>query len=157
MSGHYYFLHTFFLSKKTSFVSIAVILEYIFLFSLHFIVTFLQNPPKMCDANVHYMYFPEVTFRLVIFFLLGTLVDVVMATDADSGINANVSYRIMKGAYDDFKIDPITGEVFVSRKLNFDVRSSYEIEIVAKDGGRALFPYVTLPYCCVFQFCYIIT
>ena len=57
------------------------------------------------------------------------------ATDADFGANAEISYRIAKGAYDDFAIDPSTGEVTLSGELNFDTREYYELEIVAVDGG----------------------
>ena len=59
----------------------------------------------------------------------------VKATDADFGANAEISYRIAKGAYDDFAIDPSTGEVTLSGELNFDTREYYELEIVAVDGG----------------------
>ena len=33
-------------------------------------------------------------------------------------------------------IDPKTGEVTLSGKLNFDTREHYELEIVAVDGGE---------------------
>ena len=66
----------------------------------------------------------------------GVIVEQVKATDADFGANAEISYRIQKGAYDDFAIDPNTGEVTLSGKLNFDTRSSYQLEIVAMDGGE---------------------
>ena len=66
----------------------------------------------------------------------GVIVEQVRATDADFGANAEISYRIQKGAYDDFAIDPNTGEVTLSGKLNFDTRSSYQLEIVAMDGGE---------------------
>ena len=66
----------------------------------------------------------------------GVIVEQVKATDADFGANAEISYRIQKGAYDDFAIDPKTGEVTLSGRLNFDTRSSYQLEIVAMDGGE---------------------
>lgn len=66
----------------------------------------------------------------------GVIVEQVRATDADFGANAEISYRIQKGAYDDFAIDPSTGEVTLSGKLNYDTRSFYELEIVAMDGGE---------------------
>ena len=58
----------------------------------------------------------------------------VQATDADFGANAEISYRIQRGAYDDFAIDAVTGEVTLSGKLNYDTRSYYQLEIVAMDG-----------------------
>ena len=66
----------------------------------------------------------------------GVIVEQVRATDADFGANAEISYRIQRGAYDDFAIDPSTGEVTLSGKLNYDTRSRYELEIVAMDGGE---------------------
>lgn len=59
----------------------------------------------------------------------------VKAEDADSGINANVVYRIEKGAFDDFNIDNMTGVISVSSKLDYDLRSFYAIQVIAVDGG----------------------
>ena len=67
---------------------------------------------------------------------IGLIVEQVKATDADYGVNAELTYRISKGAYDDFAIDSTTGEVRLSGKLNFDTRAAYQIEIVAVDGGE---------------------
>ena len=66
---------------------------------------------------------------------IGLIVEQVKATDADYGANAEITYRIQKGAYDDFAIDPSTGEVTLSGQLNYDTRPFYELEIVAVDGG----------------------
>ena len=46
------------------------------------------------------------------------------------------SYIYYVGAYDDFSIDPVSGEVILSGKLDFDARNQYVIEIVAFDGGQ---------------------
>ena len=67
---------------------------------------------------------------------VGVIVEQVKATDADYGINAQLTYRIQQGAYDDFAIDETTGEVTLSGKLNFDTRPEYQLEIVAVDGGE---------------------
>ena len=67
---------------------------------------------------------------------VGVIVEQVKATDADYGINAQLTYRIQQGAYDDFAIDATTGEVTLSGKLNFDTRPEYQLEIVAVDGGE---------------------
>lgn len=67
---------------------------------------------------------------------IGVIVEQVQATDADYGANAEISYRIQRGAYDDFAIDSVTGEVTLSGKLNYDTRSYYELQIVAMDGGQ---------------------
>jgi Cadherin domain len=75
----------------------------------------------------------------------GIVVEQVHATDADFGANAELTYRIAQGAYDDFSIEPKSGEVRLTRRLNFDTRQSYEIEIVAVDGGD---PSLTGENCC---------
>ena len=59
----------------------------------------------------------------------------IVATDADSGVNAKLSYRIQKGAFDDFAINETTGIVTVSRKLDYDERDTYHVEVIAFDGG----------------------
>lgn len=67
----------------------------------------------------------------------GTLVEQVSAHDADTGANALVTYRIQKGAFDDFVIDSSTGVVSLSptSKLDYDRRSYYVMEVIAVDGG----------------------
>jgi predicted nucleic-acid-binding protein len=74
----------------------------------------------------------------VLFCFAGTSVEQVSATDADSGVNAQIKYRIQKGGFEDFHIDDETGVVTIANKLDFDRRSTYNIEIVAVDGGMGL-------------------
>ncbi|XP_043681793.1 cadherin-87A [Vespula pensylvanica] len=66
---------------------------------------------------------------------VGTIVEEVLATDADSGLNAELVYRIQKGAFDDFAINETTGVVTVSRKLDFDDKDTYHVEVIAFDKG----------------------
>nr|XP_053634394.1 LOW QUALITY PROTEIN: cadherin-87A-like [Cherax quadricarinatus] len=65
----------------------------------------------------------------------GSVVEQVSASDADTGANAAIVYRIHRGGYDDFAIDGTTGIITVARKLDYDRRKSYDIEIVATDRG----------------------
>ena len=67
----------------------------------------------------------------------GAFVEKVIATDADSGINAKINYFIKRGAYDTFSIDRETGVVTVSNTslLDYDRRNNYEIQIIAVDQG----------------------
>ena len=91
---------------------------------------------------------------------LEMLIEKVQATDADYGVNAEITYRIQRGAYDDFRIDPVSGEVTLSGKLNYDTRKYYELDIEAVDGGepslsgneRLYFPFLIAPIClyCIF-------
>lgn len=60
----------------------------------------------------------------------------VSASDGDTGANAAITYRIHRGGYDDFAVDSVTGIITVARKLDYDRRQSYDIEIVATDGGE---------------------
>uniref|UniRef100_A0A1A9WEW2 Cadherin domain-containing protein n=1 Tax=Glossina brevipalpis TaxID=37001 RepID=A0A1A9WEW2_9MUSC len=66
---------------------------------------------------------------------IGTSVEKLNAVDLDSGINSELRYRIQQGSFDDFRIDEMTGEVFVSRKLDYDSRNTYQIEVIAMDLG----------------------
>ncbi|XP_029049380.1 cadherin-87A [Osmia bicornis bicornis] len=66
---------------------------------------------------------------------IGTVVEEVTATDADTGINAELIYRIQKGAFDDFTINETTGVVTVFRKLDYDNKNTYHIEVIALDKG----------------------
>lgn len=62
----------------------------------------------------------------------------VTATDADSGVNAELVYRIQKGAFDDFAINETTGVVTVSRKLDYDEKNTYHVEVIAFDKGNVI-------------------
>ncbi|KAJ6636635.1 Cadherin-87A [Pseudolycoriella hygida] len=59
----------------------------------------------------------------------------VNATDLDTGVNAEIRYRIQQGSFDDFAINNQTGVVTISRKLDYDKRNTYQMEIVAADQG----------------------
>ena len=50
--------------------------------------------------------------------------------------NLVLALNISVGAYDDFAIDPESGEVRLNGDLNYDTRAQYVIEIVAFDGGQ---------------------
>ncbi|RWS15955.1 cadherin-87A-like protein [Dinothrombium tinctorium] len=68
----------------------------------------------------------------------GTFVEKVTAFDADSGINAEVIYKIQRGAFDEFVIEEETGIVKVADRghsLDFDRRRVYDVEIYAIDKG----------------------
>ncbi|GIY08015.1 cadherin-87A [Caerostris extrusa] len=60
----------------------------------------------------------------------GTVVEQVSASDADTGVNADISYRIQKGGSDDFDIHPRSGEITVKAgaKMDYDRRKEYNIE-----------------------------
>ncbi|KAF8763163.1 Cadherin-87A like protein [Argiope bruennichi] len=70
----------------------------------------------------------------------GTVVEQVSATDADTGVNAEISYRIQKGGFDDFTIHPRSGEISVKdgAKMDYDRRQEYNIEVqlMSRRSGR---------------------
>lgn len=67
---------------------------------------------------------------------LGTSIAKVAAHDADTGINAELVYRIEKGAYDDFGVDNQTGDIRIISKLDYDRRNNYIVRLIAVDGGK---------------------
>ncbi|XP_034373819.1 protocadherin beta-6-like [Arvicanthis niloticus] len=68
---------------------------------------------------------------------LDALVVTVSARDLDAGIYGNIAYSLFQGDGDSqpFVIDEITGEIRLSKKLDFEVTPYYNMEIAAKDGG----------------------
>ncbi|KAM9356731.1 protocadherin beta-15-like [Symphorus nematophorus] len=68
---------------------------------------------------------------------LDTIVMKVSATDADEGVNGDVTYHIGHVSDDDvnaFSIDPKTGEIRVIGVIDFEESSSFEMSVQAKDG-----------------------
>lgn len=49
----------------------------------------------------------------------------------------NGRYRIQQGSFDDFTIDNQTGLISIVRKLDYDKRENYRIEVVASDLGKS--------------------
>ncbi|XP_060904145.1 protocadherin gamma-A4-like [Labrus mixtus] len=68
---------------------------------------------------------------------LDTIVITVSATDADEGVNGDVTYDFGHVSDDEvnvFSIDPKTGEIKVTGVIDFEESSSFEIRVEAKDG-----------------------
>ncbi|XP_070769961.1 protocadherin gamma-A11-like [Enoplosus armatus] len=66
-----------------------------------------------------------------------TIVINVRATDADEGVNGDVTYDFGHVSDDDinvFSIDPKTGEIKVTGVIDFEETSSFEMRVKAKDG-----------------------
>ncbi|XP_076595478.1 protocadherin gamma-A4-like [Chaetodon auriga] len=66
-----------------------------------------------------------------------SIVITVSATDADEGVNGDVTYDFGHVSDDDvnvFSIDPKTGEIRVSAVIDFEDSSSFEMRVKAKDG-----------------------
>ncbi|XP_053097334.1 protocadherin gamma-A12-like [Pangasianodon hypophthalmus] len=68
----------------------------------------------------------------------GAEVVTVSATDADEGVNGEVSYefsRISDKAAKLFSIDKITGQIMVTGNIDYEEESTYEMRVQAKDGS----------------------
>ncbi|KAM3867190.1 protocadherin beta-16-like [Diretmus argenteus] len=77
---------------------------------------------------------------------LDTVVVTVTATDADEGVNGEVTYAFdhVSGENSNiFSLNPKTGEVRVAGSIDYEEESSYEMQISAKDG-LGLASYATL-------------
>ncbi|KAF5894805.1 protocadherin Fat 4-like, partial [Clarias magur] len=59
----------------------------------------------------------------------------VEATDADSGLNAEIRYRL-EGSAGMFRIDPETSLILVVTKLDREIQDKYNLLVVAEDQGR---------------------
>ncbi|XP_059202760.1 protocadherin beta-16-like [Centropristis striata] len=68
---------------------------------------------------------------------LGTVVLTVSATDADEGLNGEVTYgfgHISEDIKSIFAIDPKTGDIKSTTTVDFETASSFELRVTAKDG-----------------------
>ncbi|XP_061900017.1 protocadherin beta-15-like [Entelurus aequoreus] len=76
---------------------------------------------------------------------LDTLVITVSASDADEGLNSEITYAFDHVSDDDyiFTLHPKTGDVRVAGVVDYEKMSSYEMQISAKDG-LGLVSYSTL-------------
>nr|XP_029134918.1 protocadherin gamma-A11-like isoform X11 [Labrus bergylta] len=76
---------------------------------------------------------------------LDTLLITVSATDADEGLNGEITYGFDDVSDDNqvFSLDSKTGEIKVAGSIDYEKESSYEMQISAKDG-LGLASYATL-------------
>ncbi|XP_068554664.1 protocadherin beta-4-like [Anas acuta] len=68
----------------------------------------------------------------------GSVVLSVVATDPDVGLNGDISYRFSQAVSDSqlpFTIDAISGEIRVTKPLDFETTQKYELSMLATDGG----------------------
>nr|XP_049605140.1 protocadherin beta-15-like [Syngnathus scovelli] len=66
-----------------------------------------------------------------------TVVINVSASDADEGVNGDVTYNVGYISNNDknvFSIDPKSGEIKLSNEIDFEKSNSYEMKVQAKDG-----------------------
>ncbi|XP_062485289.1 protocadherin beta-15-like [Pezoporus occidentalis] len=68
----------------------------------------------------------------------GSVVLRVIATDRDAGINGDISYQISQAgdqSYSAFTIDPVSGEIKLTKPLDFETAENHELSVQATDGG----------------------
>ncbi|NWV61451.1 PCDBD protein, partial [Malurus elegans] len=68
----------------------------------------------------------------------GSVVLTVQATDPDAGVNGDISYQLSQAvgqSESSFVIDPITGEIKLTKPLDFEAAQIHELSVRATDGG----------------------
>ncbi|XP_061697647.1 protocadherin-8 [Syngnathoides biaculeatus] len=65
----------------------------------------------------------------------GYVVTHIKATDADEGLNAQLSYKITEGGLLGFSVDKDTGKVHVSRQLTYDLTDNVKVVVSVSDNG----------------------
>jgi len=91
------------------------------------IVDVNDNPPMFLQTSYRFSLEENVP--------VGTLVGSVAATDYDSSINGQVTYRIFGLGTYAFRIDARTGALTTTRPLDREEMAQYELRVVASDGG----------------------
>ncbi|XP_060751261.1 protocadherin beta-16-like isoform X42 [Tachysurus vachellii] len=94
---------------------------------------------NVLDANDNTPVFSQSVYKVTLAenAALGAEVVTVSATDADEGVNGEVSYefsRISDTASKLFSIDKVTGKVTVNGNIDYEEETSYEMRVQAKDG-----------------------
>ncbi|KAK5861065.1 hypothetical protein PBY51_022487 [Eleginops maclovinus] len=65
----------------------------------------------------------------------GYVVTQIKATDADEGINAQLSFKITEGGHLGFSVNKDTGKVHVSRQLTYDLTDNVKVTVSVSDNG----------------------
>ncbi|XP_028992501.1 protocadherin-8 isoform X2 [Betta splendens] len=65
----------------------------------------------------------------------GYLVTQIKATDADEGINAQLSYKITEGGHLGFSVNKDTGKMHVSQQLTYDLNDNVKLTVSVSDNG----------------------
>ncbi|RXM31136.1 Protocadherin Fat 4 [Acipenser ruthenus] len=90
-----------------------------------------DHTPKF-SRNVYSFDIPEDTTP-------GSIVAAILASDADSGINGEITYSVEEDDEDGvFFLNPVTGVFNVTRPLDYEVQQYYILTVRAEDGGKQL-------------------
>ncbi|XP_022108017.1 protocadherin Fat 1-like isoform X2 [Acanthaster planci] len=92
------------------------------------LMDFNDSPPRF----THPFYAGQVLESVAI----GTVVTAVLATDSDLGSNSNLVYYITEGdPFGHFAIESNSGQIFVSRELDRELKESYNLNVTVTDGA----------------------
>ncbi|KAM6322676.1 protocadherin beta-15-like [Podargus strigoides] len=117
--------------------------------SFSLIATDGGSPPRSGTTQIHIVVLdvndnaPVFTQKLYIGQVLenapeGSLVLSVVAADRDVGTNGDISYQFRQAvdqSHSSFVIDPLNGEIRLTKPLDFEVAENYELSVRATDGG----------------------
>ncbi|XP_016161043.1 PREDICTED: protocadherin beta-15-like [Ficedula albicollis] len=95
---------------------------------------------KVLDANDNAPVFSqaEYTVRVPEDVPVGSVLVTVTATDADEGLNGEITYSLKKVSdrtSDIFHLDSECGSITLLRSLDYEEGDSYELQVQARDGG----------------------
>ncbi|XP_067104332.1 protocadherin gamma-C5-like isoform X1 [Osmerus mordax] len=96
---------------------------------------------KILDVNDNAPVFDEPVTRVNLLENVapGTLVTKLNATDADNGLNGEISFLFSKYTPDRvlklFSVNPKTGEISVNGDVDYEAANDYHITVQARDGG----------------------
>nr|XP_042119859.1 protocadherin alpha-2 isoform X20 [Peromyscus maniculatus bairdii] len=96
---------------------------------------------KVLDVNDNEPTFPQPVYKVQLLenTANGTLVVKLNASDADEGSNSEIVYSLSSDVSSTtrtkFQIDPTTGEIRTKGELDYEERTSYEIQVIASDKG----------------------
>ncbi|NWS50644.1 PCDBE protein, partial [Probosciger aterrimus] len=68
----------------------------------------------------------------------GSVVLRVVATDRDAGVNGHISYQFSQAggqSHSAFEIDSMSGEIKLTKSLDFEAAENHELSVTATDGG----------------------
>lgn len=131
-------------------------------YSLVVIATDLGDEPRsgsvliniqVKDLNDNAPYFGRLNYSVNVLENSDTTIPVVIlsASDRDHGENARLAYslgfQVPQDIKDSFVVDPVTGQVFARKELDYESKQGYQFSVIVSDNGspsRSNFAYVTI-------------
>ena len=86
-----------------------------------------DNPPEFDSPTVHISVAENIA--------LSTTIYAAHARDRDSGVNGEVTYRLVESGPPTFRVDPRLGLVMLVRPLDFEKAARHSVLLVATDAG----------------------